>query len=76
MEPDRSTTSQRAKVSLEDLFDFFRFDWLPHHQRAGNSHSLNEEMEIYDLLDADIPGKEGAEVEINETMGDILTLNT
>ena len=75
MEPDRSTADQTAKVSLEDLFDFSRFDWLPHHQRTGK-RSLSEEMEIYDLLDADIPGEEGAEVEIDETTGDILTLNT
>ena len=74
-EPDHSTTSQIAKVSLEDLFDFSRFDWLPHHQRTGK-HSLNEEMEIYDLLDADLPGQEGAEVGIDETTGDILTLTT
>ena len=32
-------------------------------------------MEVYELLDADYPGEEGAEVTIDEMTGDILTLN-
>ena len=64
----------QEKTTLEDLFDFSRDDWLPHHQRVGK-HSLSDGMEIYELLDADFPGKEGAEVTIDQMTGDILTSN-
>ena len=72
-EPD--IMDQPAKVSLEDLFNSSRVDWVPHHQRTGK-RSLNDEMEVYNLLDADIPGEEGAEVAIDETAGEILTLDS
>jgi hypothetical protein len=61
-------------ISLDELFDFSRVDWIPHHQRTGH-RSLREELEIYNLLDADLPGEEGVEVEIDDTAGDILTQN-
>ena len=32
-------------------------------------------MEVYELLDIDFPGEEGAEVLIDDTTGDILTSN-
>ena len=60
-------------IRLDALFDFSQDYWLRHHQRTG-CRSLNEELEIYDLLDADLRGEEGGDVEVDETMGDILTL--
>ena len=63
-----------SPVALEDLFDFSRDYWVKHHQRTG-CHSLNEELEIYNLLDADLPGEEGAEVPVDDTAGEILTLH-
>ena len=63
-----------APVSLEELFDFSRVDWVPHHQRTSH-RSLSDELEVYNLLDADLPGEEGVEVAIDDTTGDILTLN-
>ena len=32
-------------------------------------------MEVYSLLDTDLPGEEGNEVEIDDTVGEVLTLN-
>ena len=60
-------------IRLDALFDFSQDYWLRHHQRTG-CRSLNEGLEIYGLLDADLPGEEGGDVEVDETMGDILTL--
>ena len=75
VEPDcLPTINQPAKISLEDLFDFSRVDWVPHHQRTGQ-RSLREELEVYNLLDTDFPGEEGVEVPIDDTAGDILTLH-
>ena len=73
-EPDHPVVDVQEKISLEDLFNFSRDDWLSHHQRSGK-HSLSNEMEIYELLDIDFPGEEGAEVLIDDTTGDILTSN-
>jgi hypothetical protein len=61
-------------ISLDELFDFSWDYWVRYHQRAGH-HSLNEELEVYNLLDADLPSEEGTEVEIDDMAGDILTLN-
>ena len=61
-------------VSLEDLFDFSRNYWVAYHQRTSR-RSLGDEMEAYSLLDTDLPGEEGTEVAIDETTGEVLTLN-
>ena len=61
-------------VLLEDLFDFSRDNWVAYHQRTSR-RSLGEEMEVYSLLDTDLPGEEGNEVEIDDTAGEVLTLN-
>ena len=66
----RSTTP----VLLDDLFDFSRVDWVPHHQRTSR-RSLDDKLEVYNLLDADLPGEEGNEVGIDDTAGEILTLS-
>ena len=65
--------NNQLPVQLEDLFDFTRSYWIRHHQRSER-RSLNEELEMYNLLDMDLPGEEGAEVAIDDTIGDILTL--
>ena len=69
-----TSMAQCATISLEGLFDFSRDYWITHHQRTGR-RSLDEELEVYNLLDADLPGEEGAEVAIDDTTADILTLN-
>ena len=67
LEPDHTIVDLPEKNNAWD-------DRLPHHQRACK-HSLSDEMEAHELPDADFPGEEGAEVTIDETTGDILTLN-
>ena len=71
--PTHKVTSN-PPISLEDLFDFNWDYWVSHHQRT-NRHSLNEEMEVYSLLDADLLGEEGTDVVIDDTTGEVLTLN-
>ena len=63
----------QGPITLDELFDFSRTFWVEHHQRTGR-RSLDEELEVYNLLDADLPGEEGGEVAIDDTAGDILTL--
>ena len=67
-------TTINAPVSLEDLFDSDRSHWVVHHQRTSR-RSLSDEMAAYSLLDTDLPGEEGNEVEIDDTTGEVLTLN-
>ena len=71
--PTHEATSN-LPISLEDLFDFNQDYWVSHHQRTSHC-SLNEEMEVYSLLDADLPGEEGTDVAIDDTTGEVLTLN-
>lgn len=74
VESDPPTVEQPAKISLEDLFNFSRIDWVPHHQRTGK-RSLDDELGVYSMLDADIPGEEGTEVVVDDMAGDILTFD-
>jgi len=79
LETDVPTTpahelASNPPVSLRDLFDFTQDYWVEYHQRTSH-RSLNEEMEIYSLLDTDLPGDEGTEVAIDDTTGEVLTLN-
>jgi hypothetical protein len=67
--------SRYPPIRLEELFDFSHHHWITHHQRTGH-HSLTEELEVYHLLDTDLPGEEGSEVAIDDTTGGILTLST
>ena len=61
-------------ISLGDLFDSNRDYWVAHHQRTSR-RSLSEEMEIYSMLDVDLPSEEGAEVAIDDMAVKVLTLN-
>ena len=56
-------------IPLEDLFDFSQDYWVEHHQRTSR-RSLSDEMEAYSLLDTDLPGEEGLEVAIDDTVGE------
>ena len=64
----RSTTP----VLLDDLFDFSRVDWVPQHQRTSR-RSLDDELEVYSLLDVDLPGEEGNDIGIDDMAGEIIT---
>lgn len=74
-EPDPQTIDQPTKISLNDLFDFSRLNWILDHQRTGKG-SLDDEMKVYNLLDVEFPGEKGAEVGIDETTGYILAFST
>ena len=71
--PITPAARRQSPITLDELFDFSRTFWVKHHQRTGR-RSLDEELEVYNLLDADLPGEEGGEVAIDDMAGDILTL--
>ena len=60
---DLAPVASRATnpVLVDDLFDFSRADWVPHHRRTSR-RSLDDE-----LLDVDLPG--------DDTAGEILILS-
>ena len=53
---------------------FSQVDWVLHHQRTSHC-SLDDKLEVYSLLDVDLPGEEGNDVGIDDTAGEILTLS-
>jgi hypothetical protein len=53
------------------LFDFTKKSWIPLHELTA-SRSLDEELELYELLDLDAPGEEGINVEIDHTLESVL----
>ena len=58
-------------IKINELFDFTQRSWISPHERSA-SRSLNEELELYELLDLDAAGEEGVDVEINHTLDSIL----
>ncbi|KDQ55684.1 hypothetical protein JAAARDRAFT_208479 [Jaapia argillacea MUCL 33604] len=47
----------RISIKLEDLFDFTKDFWVEAHERSGTT-SLQEELEVYELLDLDADGED------------------
>ena len=47
-----ASSSLVISIKISDLFDFNRRHWIANQERSA-SHSLDEEMELYELLDLD-----------------------
>ena len=58
------------QVSIAKLFDFTKAHWVSKHERSA-SRSLNEELELYELLDLDAPGEEDVDLEIDPTLDSV-----
>lgn len=58
-------------VEIANLFDFTKKSWIPLHERTA-SRSLDEELELYELLDLDAPGEEDINIEIDHALDSIL----
>jgi hypothetical protein len=58
-------------IEIAQLFDFTNRAWIPSHERSA-SRSLDEELELYELLDLDAPGEEDIDVEIDHALDSIL----
>ena len=59
------------KIEISKLFDFTKKSWIPSHERTA-FRSLDEELELYELLDLDAPGEEDINIEIDRTLDSIL----
>ena len=51
-------------IKIGDLFNFTNTGWVAVHERSA-SRSLDEELELYELLDTDAPGHDDINVEID-----------
>jgi hypothetical protein len=58
-------------IEIAKLFDFTNKSWIPSHERSA-SRSLDEELELYELLDLDAPGEEDINVEIDHALDSVL----
>ena len=58
-------------IKIADLFDFTKKFWISSHERTA-SRSLDEELELYELLDMDAPGEEDINIEIDHTLDSVL----
>ena len=58
-------------ITVCELFNFENNNWvLPH--KCSASCSLDEELELYELLDLDAPGDEDVHLEVDEVLDSIL----
>lgn len=58
-------------IEIAKLFDFTKKFWIPSHERTA-SRSLDEELELYELLDLDAPGEEDINIAIDHTLDSVL----
>jgi hAT family C-terminal dimerisation region len=58
-------------IEIANLFDFTKTSWIPSHERSA-SRSLEEELELYELLDLDAPGEEDINLEIDHALDSVL----
>ncbi|KAH9015498.1 hypothetical protein EDB84DRAFT_1567672 [Lactarius hengduanensis] len=60
-------------MTIVDLFDHTEKNWISLHERSA-SRSLNEELELYELLNLDPTGAEGVDVEIDHALDSIFVV--
>ncbi|KAH9023573.1 hypothetical protein EDB83DRAFT_2527307 [Lactarius deliciosus] len=60
-------------ITIADLFDHTEKNWISLHERSA-SRSLNEELELYELLNSDPIGAEGVDVEIDHALDSIFVV--
>jgi len=58
-------------IKISDLFDFSKTHWVSLHKRSA-SHSLDEELEFYELLDLDAPGEEDINLDMDQALDSVL----
>ncbi|KAI0956285.1 hypothetical protein AcV7_006722 [Taiwanofungus camphoratus] len=62
----------RLKIPLEKLFDFERSEWVDSIQQFME-HGLQEELELYELLDFDAGGEEDEQMDLDAGAQAVLT---
>ena len=67
-----SIAGPNASISLEDLFNFSVGHWLNLYGESADRY-LAEELELCELLSRDAATEGGAEIDVDEMTGDILT---
>ncbi|KAI9442952.1 ribonuclease H-like domain-containing protein [Lactarius indigo] len=60
-------------ITIVDLFNHAEKNWISLHERSA-SRSLNEELELYELLNSDPAGVEGVDVEIDHALDSIFVV--
>ena len=60
-----------VSIEIAKLFNFLNKSWIPSHEHS-TSQSLDEELELYELLDLDAPGEEDINVEIDHALDSVL----
>ena len=61
----------KISIRIADLFDFTNTGWISLHERSA-SQSLDEELELYELIDTDAPGYDDVNMEIDPVLKSVL----
>lgn len=70
-EPVRHPEVLDRALKLSELFDFNDTHWVDLYEKALQ-HSFDEELEMYELLDLDADGEEDADINVDDSTGEIL----
>ena len=68
---DEQGAFSSSQLPISRLFDFSAVHWVSKHGRSA-SRSLNEELELYELLDMDAAGEEDVDLEIDPVLDSVL----
>ena len=61
----------KISIKIVDLFNFMNTGWISVH-KCSTSQSLDEELELYKLLDTDAPGHNNINVKIDAVLDSVL----
>jgi len=61
----------RHSMKLVELFNFADHHWIQVYEKAV-WRSFDEELELYELLDLDAEGEEEADVDVDDSTGELL----
>jgi hypothetical protein len=69
--PIATTNVIRCSVKLVELFNFADSHWVQVYENAVQQ-SFDEKLELYELLDLDAEGEEEANVDVDDSTGELL----
>ena len=61
----------KTSIKVSELFNFLNTHWVLLHECSA-SHSLDEKLEFYELLDLDAPGEQDINLDIDQALDSVL----
>jgi hypothetical protein len=70
----QSTDASQLRIKFEDLFNFEDTWWIRTQEQIG-MRGLDEELEVYELLDMDTAGEDDVDIDVDDMTTELIWQN-